>query len=273
VTGGRAWSLLSAAHLAPTLLVTALTGALAVAVGRGVASWLVAAATLAGQLSVGWSNDARDAERDRRAGRRDKPVATGAVAVRLLWVLAASALLVAIPLSWLAGGPDATAVHLLAIGAGWAYNLGLKATAWSWLPYAVAFALLPAFVWLGLPGSPWPPWWVAATAALLGAAAHLANALPDRSVDLRTGTGGIVVRMSPRAASGLLGALLLAAVATAVLGASGSVATGGWVALAAGAALAWYATRSARQVGDRGPLLALAAVAAIAIGVLASAFV
>ena len=38
---------------------------------------LVVAAVLAGQLSVGWSNDLVDVGRDRRAGRTDKPLATG----------------------------------------------------------------------------------------------------------------------------------------------------------------------------------------------------
>ena len=43
---------------------------------------LVVAAVLAGQLSIGWLNDVLDAERDRTAGRADKPVAAGAVSRR-----------------------------------------------------------------------------------------------------------------------------------------------------------------------------------------------
>ena len=37
-------------------------------------------------------------------------------------------------------------VHLVSVASGWAYNLGLKSTAWSWAPYAVAFGALPAVV-------------------------------------------------------------------------------------------------------------------------------
>ena len=41
-------------------------------------------AVFAGQLTIGWSNDLVDAERDRRSGRTDKPVAGGELAERLL---------------------------------------------------------------------------------------------------------------------------------------------------------------------------------------------
>src|SRR5271169_840243 len=53
---------------------------------------LVALAVLAGQLSVGWSNDARDAERDTASGRTDKPAAVGLISARALWLAAAVAL-------------------------------------------------------------------------------------------------------------------------------------------------------------------------------------
>ena len=42
---------------------------------------LVAAAVLAGQLSVGWLNDYLDADRDRAVRRADKPVVTGALTI------------------------------------------------------------------------------------------------------------------------------------------------------------------------------------------------
>ncbi|NED56002.1 hypothetical protein G3I24_34620, partial [Micromonospora aurantiaca] len=57
------------------------------------------------------------------------------------------------------------------------YNRPLKSTPVSVLPYAVSFGALPAFVVLALPGSPVPPAWLVAAAALLGAGAHFANVL------------------------------------------------------------------------------------------------
>ena len=71
--------LVAAAHPGPALAVTALTGLLAVAQGLDTGTGaLVVVAVLAGQLFVGWSNDLVDVARDRRAGRTDKPLATGA---------------------------------------------------------------------------------------------------------------------------------------------------------------------------------------------------
>ncbi|WP_344746314.1 UbiA family prenyltransferase [Streptosporangium vulgare] len=182
--------LLLACHPGPTVAVTVLVTALAVASGRDAAGCaLVAAAVLAGQLSIGWCNDAVDAARDAAAGRTGKPVASGAVGVRTVWAAALAALALCVPLS-LASGPAAGAVHLTGVAAAWAYDLGLKATALSWLPYAVGFGSLPGFVTLGLPGHPWPAWWAVTAAALLGCGAHLANVLPDIPADLAGGVRG-----------------------------------------------------------------------------------
>jgi 4-hydroxybenzoate polyprenyltransferase len=256
-------ALLRAAHLAPTLLVTSLTTALAVVLGRGPgAALLVAAATLTGQLSIGWSNDAVDAARDRAAGRDDKPVVQGRVRPADLATASTVALALCLPLSWLASGLLGGAVHLVAVGAGWVYNLWLKPTVLSWLPYAVAFGVLPAFVWLGLPGTPWPPAAVMAASALLGTAAHLANALPDRQSDLDAGTGGLVTRLSPRTARVATAALVLAAVAVASTLAPPAARV---PALLLAVGLTVPATRPVRGPGDRRPLLALGAAAALGV--------
>src|SRR5690606_32455546 len=60
----RAMGLLRACHPGPTAAVSLLMTALAVAWGRGVVgSVLVFVSVLAGQLSIGWSNDLIDADR------------------------------------------------------------------------------------------------------------------------------------------------------------------------------------------------------------------
>lgn len=202
--------LLRAAHLEPSLTVTAVACALAVGVGRtaGGVAW-VGAAVLAGQLSVAWGNDWLDRERDRAAGRDDKPVATGALSPAVARNAALGALAAAIPLS-LASGPRATAVHLFGLGAGWAYNLALKFSSASVVPYAVAFSLIPVFVWLGAARAPLPPWWAVLASGLLGAGAHFTQALPDLDADARTGVRGLPQRLgfagSLVAAAGLLAA-------------------------------------------------------------------
>lgn len=175
---------------------------------------------MTGQLSVGWCNDAFDARRDTATGRRGKPVVDGAIAVTQVWAAAYAALALCVPLS-LFCGLWAGAVHLAAVGAGWAYNVRLKATRWSWAPYALAFAALPAFVALGLPGHPWPAWWVVGAGALLGIGAHLGDVLPDIRGDLATGVRGWPQRLGPDRARLLLPVPLVIASALLALGPAG----------------------------------------------------
>lgn len=225
-------SLLTACHPGPAAAVTLLMTGLAATAGHdGRSCLLVAAAVLAGQLSVGWCNDAVDARRDRAAGRQRKPVVSGAVSVTTVRAAAFVALGLSVPLS-LACGLLAGSVHLAGIGAAWAYNLGVKATALSWLPYAVGFAALPAFVALGLPRSPWPAWWVVTSGALLGVGAHLGNVLPDIGSDLATGVRGWPQRLGPARARLLLPVPLVAASAILALGRPGPAGVVGLVALA-----------------------------------------
>ena len=155
-------TLLRAAHPGPALAVTLLAGLLGIAVGLGTADvLLVVAAVGTGQLSIGWSNDLVDAGRDKAVGRTDKPIATGELDVRVVRAACIAAVAATVPLS-LATGLVPGLVALVTVASGWAYNLGLKSTAWSWLPYALAFGALPAFVSLVddpdqlRPGGWWP---------------------------------------------------------------------------------------------------------------------
>ena len=63
-------------------------------------------------------------------------------------------------------GPAAGLMHVGCVASAWAYNLGLKATVWSWVPYAVSFGGLTAVVTLA--DGEAPPWWWPVGAALLG---------------------------------------------------------------------------------------------------------
>ncbi|MER5214416.1 UbiA family prenyltransferase [Streptomyces sp. NPDC002838] len=222
-TTHRVPALLRSCHLEPAIAVTVFVTALAVAAGRGVAgSAAVAAAVLAGQLSIGWCNDAADARRDTACGRRDKPVATGDLPPRAAAVAAGTALGLCVPLSLLSGAV-AGAAHLGMVAAGWAYNLRLKHTVLSPLPYAVAFGALPAFVTLGLPSPSWPAWWAVTAGALLGVGAHLLNVLPDIENDLATGVRGLPQRLGRPACRWLAPFLMLAAVGVVVAGPPGAV--------------------------------------------------
>ena len=206
--------LLRASHFQPTLAVTAITTALAVAVGRGLGSIWVALAVFAGQLSVGWSNDYLDRGRDATAGRTDKPIVSGRISARAVGVGAVAAVVVCVPLSF-ASGWRAARVHLVAVASAGVYNARLKMLALSVLAYMASFALLPAFVTLGLASHRWPPAWAMVAAALLGAGAHFINTLADIDADAATGVRGLPQRLGPER-SLLMGTGLMAA-ATAVV--------------------------------------------------------
>lgn len=200
--------LVRACHPGPTVTVTAIVVSLALGAGQRWAALPMGAAVLTGQLSVGWSNDVLDEQRDRLAGRLDKPIAAGDVPSSLVKFAIAGALVLCTVLS-LALGWVAGAVHLLAVAAGWAYNLGLKSSPFSVLPYAMAFAAVPAFVSLSLPGHPWPAPWAAVAASLLGGGAHFVNVLPDLERDRVTGVRGLPQRLDA-AGSLVVGALMMA---------------------------------------------------------------
>lgn len=248
--------LLGAAHIGPALAVTVLATLLAVAQGVGPGrSVLVVAAVLAGQLSIGWSNDLIDLARDRRTGRSDKPLATGAVSVPVVRLACVTSVLLCGVLS-LACGVVAGLVHLTCVGAGWAYNLGLKSTAWSWLPYAVAFGGLTVFVVLADSGA--PPWWWPAGAAFLGVGAHLLNVLPDLDDDAATGVRGLPHRLGRRWIAPVAAGVLVGASAVVLFGGSPPLA----LALVAAASVLVLAAVVVTATGRR-PFVAAIGIALV----------
>jgi 4-hydroxybenzoate polyprenyltransferase len=264
-------ALAAACHPGPTVAVTVLGALLAVASGAGPLG--VAQLTLVflvGQLSIGWSNDWVDAARDAEVARADKPVAQGQVDRGTVGRAALVAAVLTVPLSF-SLGLRAGVAHLVAVGAGWVYNLGVKATVWSWAPYAVCFGLLPAVVTLSLPGSPRPAWWAMAAGALLGVGAHLANVLPDLEDDRATGISGLPHRLGRTGSTGLACVVLLLASAVVVLAPAGSPGAVGWAALAVTTLLALAGTLVAlRTTSSRLPFLLTIAVAAVDVVLLLS---
>ncbi|MFI5708707.1 UbiA family prenyltransferase [Kribbella sp. NPDC051620] len=247
-----------ASHPGPTVAVTTLVTVVAWSAGRDPAGCLlVAAAILTGHLSIGWSNDAIDASRDTSVHRNDKPIVLGLVSRRTVWSGAIAMAVACVPLS-LASGVLAGLAHLVGVGAAWGYNLGLKSTRISWVPYAVAFGLLPSFVTLGTADS-WAPWWASAATALLGVGAHLANVVPDLADDLATGVEGWPQRLGKlaRYAAPLP---LAAATVLLVIAPPGPLGAIGWLTLAVVAALL-----AVIVLWKNAPFLVTIAVAAISI--------
>ena len=240
--------MLRASHAQPTLAVTAFSAALALGSGRRWGTLPVAGAVLAGQLAVGWSNDYLDRDRDRLVGRSDKPIVAGQVSAGAVGAGAVGAALTCIPLSLLSGR-RAAAVHAMAVGAALAYNAGLKNTAYSVAPYAVAFGSLPAFVTLGGHSPAFPPMSAIAAGALMGAGAHFVNTLADLDDDAVAGVRGLPHRLGARRSllvgAGLLGAAtaVVAVASRRSLGRTGGVITAAAATSVAGVVTATLAGR------------------------------
>ncbi|WP_228515260.1 UbiA family prenyltransferase [Agreia pratensis] len=217
--------MISASHPGPAVAVTFVTVILAAGVGVDTARIvLVGAAMLAGQLSIGWSNDWIDADRDVAVARADKPIASGLVSRSAVLRAAIAAVVVAVPLSLLLG-PLAALVNIIGIASGWSYNAWLKRTPASGVPYLVTFGTLPLFVTLSLSEPRPAAWWAIVVGALLGFGAHFANVLPDLDDDARTGVRGLPHILGRRPSSVVAFASLAIASLVASIG-IGSAAPG-----------------------------------------------
>jgi 4-hydroxybenzoate polyprenyltransferase len=212
-------ALVLASHPLPTAAMTlALTLAAALS-GRSLVECVLVAVTIfTGQLTVGWLNDLLDRDRDRQVGRTDKPVALDWVEPGTLAFATACAVLLVVPLS-IANGTVAGIAHLLALVSAWLYNVWFKRTALSWLPYAVSFGLLPAFLSYGGLGGGYhggpPTWAMTILAAMLGVGIHFLNALPDLVEDKETGVRHLPLRIALRIGAPKL--LLISSVYTGVV--------------------------------------------------------
>jgi len=210
-------------HPGPTLVVTALALALGIAVG--LEPWRLALLTLsvfAGQVSIGLSNDAIDAPRDRIVGRTDKPIARGDVTERLAWVCALGAVVAALVLAAPLGF-GMLAAHAVFLASAWAYNAGLKATVFSIVPFLVSFGIFPSLATLALPDPRVAAGWGWIAGAALGAAVHLTNVLPDLEDDKRTGVRGLPHRIGARASAVVAAVGIIVGAVAVLVGASGGV--------------------------------------------------
>jgi 4-hydroxybenzoate polyprenyltransferase len=170
------------------------------------------------QFSISALNEWADADVDRRAGRR-RPIPLGLVsrgaALTVAVVCAVGAFLLCV-LSNL--GPLALLLVGFGTACGWAYDLWLKATPLSFVPFAVAFPLMP--FWIGvLAGRPLTSLVVLFLGGSpLATAIHLGDAIPDRDQDRNAGLRTLAVTLGkPGAELAAAGLLLLGTMVSIVL--------------------------------------------------------
>jgi 4-hydroxybenzoate polyprenyltransferase len=159
------------------------------------------------QLGIGTVNDVVDAPFD--AGHKaGKPIPAGLVpASAARWL--AAVLFVAGGVLAGAVAPRLLVLALVVVGIVLAYDLRLKGSAWSWLPFAVGIPILPVFGWLAARPALEPFFGILLPAAVAaGAALAIGNALVDTQRDLAAGRSSIAVALGERRAGGVVIGLL-----------------------------------------------------------------
>jgi len=231
---------LGSTHLLPCIGTTSLTVIMALVAGQRASIFVLIPAVLFGQFTVGWLNDYLDRDRDRIAGRKDKPVAQGLISPNTILALIIPSFVLSIGLGF-TFGVAAGWVYVVAMVSALLYDLYLKRTPLSILSLIVSFGLLPVFVALGSPIARWPHVWMIVACALLGATIHFLNVIPDFEDDKKTGVKGFVHYFSYNDAL-LIGALLLVvSVGSVLFGIYGEMQVLGWLLMGLfAAACVWF---------------------------------
>ena len=182
--------LLRAAHFLPTLTVTTLTFLLAWRTSDLVTGTGIAATVFMGQLIVGWTNDILDYSDDLLHNRQSKPLVAGSISIAALRFACVLASVTLLTLTFLGPLTDRYGfAHLLAVLSAITYNIKLKATPFSFFPYAFSFGLLPVII-LGATSQP-SKLWMALVGASFGIGVHLANVFKDLESDRQSGIYGL----------------------------------------------------------------------------------
>ena len=182
--------LLKASHFGPTMLVVSITYVLTRTQFSATDSLFIAFAVLLGQFFVGWSNDLIDFPRDKAAMRMKKPLVAETITEAKLRISIGVALLGALIVSLLSQlGVNGTAIHFLGLLSATAYNLKLKSTLLSVVPYMVSFGALPWAIYIAAGTK--PPTWIVLGFVLISSAFHFLNVLKDLESDIAQGVLGL----------------------------------------------------------------------------------
>jgi len=201
---------------------------------------IIAAAIIGSQATVGVVNDLRDRDLDAVA-KQEKPLVSGRATVRGAACVGVVALIMAL-VAGAALGRLSLLFVLAMTAAGLVYDLWLKRTAVSFLPYIFGLPILPIWAWICVRDAPPRLWLTYPLGVLVGFGLHLANALPDAERDAAGGIRGIVQVVGTRAAlllcvgSFALSILIVAALTVARHDAAVTIMISGAAALLLGAA-------------------------------------
>ena len=199
-------ALLKASHFGPTVLVTTIAFFFASYYWWEGPAYIIAIGVFLGQLIVGWSNDIYDYRDDLTHNRRKKPLVAGTITEAelrkwMIWMIPGAFFANLFGPLGIKGG----LVYMLGIACGVGYNLYFKFTAFSPLPYAIAFAALPSCIAISKDVA--PPLWMWLGGAIFGVAAHFINVLKDMKKDQLSGIQGLPQRLGTKGS--IMAAVLL----------------------------------------------------------------
>jgi 4-hydroxybenzoate polyprenyltransferase len=187
-------------HLWAVLIVVGATGAFGLLAsdddldaGRFV---LLLLGMLGGQLAVGALNEWCDREADAIA-KPWKPIPAGRVPASHALAITVGGISLMVAAGGLLG-PVELLVLSIANGCGLVYDLGVKRTPLSWLPYLIALPLVPIWAWLVMDSFQPRLLWLYPIGALFIVAIHLAQVLPDIAGDRGQGERGLAVVLGER---------------------------------------------------------------------------
>lgn len=207
----KAKSLVGLLHPVPVALTLVATVAFAPLSRNGATSdsqiLPVVAIIALSQIAIALFNDVCDLELD-RINRPER-----ALPRRLIGVGPATATVVvcaalSIALAFVFGILSGILVAL-GTGAGLTYSAWFKGTSMSWVPFAIAFPLLPIWELLVFHNHTGKLWSIAVIGIPAATAIHLSDALPDRESDLHAGSGGAATRLPRRWVIALCRSLLI----------------------------------------------------------------
>lgn len=190
------------------------------------------------QFAIGMLNDLIDVEDD-RANKPWKALARGLVPLAGAKAVMGALIVTGLVLAG-THGTASLAIATAGLACGVAYDLRLKRTRWSWLPFALAFPLIP--LWAFVAADTWSMllWWTLPLGGALGFALHLANQAPDiaAEADIRGAAHRMGAGRARWTAIGVFGgAAVVAAIALAGAGEEGrallALAVAGVAAVAA----------------------------------------
>lgn len=186
-----------ACHFGPTVIVTTIAFVFGTYYWWEGPAYVIAFTVALGQLVVGWSNDLYDYKDDLAHGRTKKPLVSGLITPQYLskW------LRFMIPFSFIANllgplGIKGGLVYMFGIAWGVAYNFYFKFSAFSPLPFAIAFAALPSSI--AISKGITPPLWMLLGGSIFGMAAHFINVIKDMKEDQASGIQGLPQRLGTK---------------------------------------------------------------------------